>query len=393
MKLATLRRRSDALPGLSGVARLDRSTLRLTGRLNHGDIAVIDHVDLDRVTAEAIAAAKPVAVVNAQPSISGRYPSLGPGLLISQGIVLVDNVGAEVFAALKEGMKVRIHGDVIYLGEDEVATGTRQDPASIDGLMTEAKAGLSAQLEAFAMNTGEFMTRERGLLLDGDGIPEIRTGFARRHTVIVVRGHDYERDLKSLRHYIREYKPVLVGVDGGADVLVDAGYKPDLIIGDLNAVSDNALTCGAEVVVHAHPDGRAPGLARAQDLGVDARTFPTSATSEDAAMLLADHNDAELVVSVGSHATLTEFLDRGREGMASTFLTRLRLGAKLVDAHSVSRMYRTRISATALLVLVIAALVAVVAALSIADTGGHSYLTSFGDGWDRITNWVQDTFS
>jgi uncharacterized membrane-anchored protein len=392
MKLATLRRRTEALPGISGVARLDRTTTRLAGRLNHGDVAVIDHVDLDRVTAEALAAAKPIAVINAQPSISGRYPNLGPDVLMSAGIVLIDNVGAEVFAGVKEGMKVRIYGNAVFLGEDEIASGTRQDPASIDALMTEAKSGLSAQLEAFAMNTGEFMMRERGLLLDGDGIPEVRTRFARRHAVVVVRGHGYERDLKSLRHYIREYHPVLVGVDGGADVLVEAGYKPDMIIGDLDSVSDNALTSGAEVVVHAHPDGRAPGLARAQDLGVDARTFPTSASSEDAALLVAEHNDAELIVSVGSHATLTEFLDRGREGMASSFLTRLRMGAKLVDAHSVSRMYRTRISVTALLLLVIAALVAVVAALSIADSG-HTFLNSFDDGWHRITNWVQDTFS
>jgi len=393
MKLATLRRRGDLLPGVSGVARLDRATDRLAGRLNHGDVAIIDHVDLDKMTAEALAAAKPVAVVNAQPSVSGRYPNLGPELLIQAGILLIDNVGAEVFAAVKEGMKVRIHGDTVYLGEDEVVVGTRQDPASIDALMTESRAGLAAQLEAFAMNTAEFMTRERGLLIDGDGIPDVRTTFTGRHAVIVVRGHDHQKDLKSLRHYIREYHPVLVGVDGGADVLVEAGYKPDLIVGDLNSVSDNAITCGAEVVVHAHPDGRAPGLARAQDLNVDARTFPTSATGEDAAMLIADHNGADLIVSVGSHATLTEFLDRGRTGMASSFLTRLRLGAKLVDAHSMSRLYRTRISALTVLLVVIAALVAVVAALSVAADSGHTYLDSLQDGWDRISNWVQDAFS
>jgi uncharacterized membrane-anchored protein len=392
MKLATLRRRSDALPGVSGVARLDRRTPRLAGRLHPGDIAIVDHVDLDRVTAELLVAARPAAIVNAQPSISGRYPNLGPQLIVSSNIPLLDNVGAEVFAAVKEGTKVRIDGSTLYIGENPVVTGTPQDIETVAQLMLEAKAGLSAQLEAFAVNTADFMTRERALLLDGVGIPEVRTGFAGKHTVIVVRGHDHERDLKRLKHYIREYKPVLIGVDGGADALLEAGMRPHLIIGDMDAVSDTALGAGAEVIVHAYPDGRAPGLARVQDLGIEAITFPTSGTSEDAAMLLADENGAELVVTVGSHATLTEFLDRGRAGMASTFLTRLRLGTKVMDANGVARLYRNRISGAALLLLVIAALVAVVAAFAISDSG-RSYLHSMHSDWSNVVNWIQDKFS
>jgi uncharacterized membrane-anchored protein len=392
MKLATSRRRAEALPGVSGVARLDRRTPRLAGRLNHGDIAIIDHVDLDRMTAELLVKARPAAIVNAQPSISGRYPNLGPQLIVSSSIPLLDNVGAEVFAAVKEGTKVRIDGHTLFMGETPVVTGTLQDIETVEQLMLEAKTGLASQLEAFAVNTADFMTRERSLLLDGVGIPEVRTRFAGRHAVVVVRGHDHDRDLKALKHYIREYHPVLVGVDGGADALVEAGYKPHLIVGDMDAVSDTALGTGAEVVVHAYPDGRAPGLARVQDLGIEAVTFPTSGTSEDAAMLLADDKGAELVVAVGSHATLTEFLDRGRAGMASTFLTRLRLGAKLVDANSVSRLYRSRISGAALLLLVIAALVAVVAALAISDSG-RTYLHSLQHDWTDVVNWIQDKFS
>jgi uncharacterized membrane-anchored protein len=392
MKLATLRRRSDALPGVSGVARLDRRTTRLAGRLNPGDIAIIDHVDLDRMTAETLVAAKPAAIINAQPCISGRYPNLGPQLIVSHGILLLDNVGAEIFASVKEGTKVRIDGDTVFLGENPVVTGTPQDIETVKELMIEAKSGLSSQLEAFAVNTADFMSRERGLLLDGQGIPDVSTSFAGRHVLIVVRGHDYARDLKSLKHYIREYKPVLVGVDGGADALLDAGLKPHMIVGDMDAVSDAALGSGAEVVVHAYPDGRAPGLARVQDLGIETVTFPTSGTSEDAAMLLADDKGAELVVAVGSHANLTEFLDRGRTGMASTFLTRLRLGAKVVDAHSVSRLYRNRISGAALLLLVIAALVAIVAALAISDAG-RTYLDSLHSDWTSAVNWIQDKFS
>jgi uncharacterized membrane-anchored protein len=392
MKLATLRRRTDVLPGISGVARLDRRTPRLAARLNHGDIAIIDHVDLDRVSAEALVAAKPAAIVNAQPSISGRYPNLGPELIVGSGILLLDNVGAEVFAAVKEGTKIRIDGDTVYAGELELVSGTLQDQVTVEKLMLDARSGLASQLEAFAVNTGEFLTRERDLLIDGVGIPAVKTKIAGRHVVVALRGHGHERDLKKLKPYIREYKPLLIGVDGGADALIDAGLKPHLIVGDMDAVSDAALATGAEVVVHAYPDGRAPGLPRVQDLGIETVLFPTSGTSEDAAMLLADEHGAELVVAVGSHANLNEFLDRGRTGMASTFLTRLRLGAKLVDADSVSRLYRNRISAAALLLLVIAALVAVVAVLAISDAG-RSYLTSLHSEWNRIVDWLQDKFS
>jgi len=392
MRIATLRRRSDGLPGVSGVARLDRRTGRLAGRLNPGDIAIIDHVDLDRVAAETLVAAKPAAVVNAQPSISGRYPNLGPEVIVGNGIPLLDNVGSEIFAAVKEGTKIRVDGDLVFVGEMPVAKGTAQDAHTVAALMVEAKSGLSAQLEAFAVNTAEYMSRERELLLDGVGVPQVRTHFAGRHVLVVVRGYDHARDLKELKHYIREFKPVLVGVDGGADALLEAGHKPHMIVGDMDAVSDAALATGAEVIVHAYPDGRAPGLPRVQDLGIDAITFPTSGTSEDIAMLLADEKGAELIVAVGTHATLTEFLDKGRAGMASTFLTRLRVGGKLVDAKGVSRLYRNRISSAALLILVIAALLAVAAAIAVSDPG-RSYLTNFDHSWRDFVRWVQDLFS
>lgn len=392
VRIATMRRRAESLPGISGVARLDRRTGRLAGRLNPGDIAVIDHVDLDRVAAEALVAARPAAIVNAQPSISGRYPNLGPEVIVASGITLLDSVGAEIFGAVKEGTKIRVDGDLVFVGELPVAKGTAQDARTVAALMVEAKAGMSAQLEAFAVDTAQYLSRERDLLLDSVGVPAIRTGFAGRHALVVVRGYDHERDLRSLKHYIREFKPILIGVDGGADALLQAGHRPHLIVGDMDAVSDAALGCGAEVVVHAYPDGRAPGLLRVQDLGIEAVTFPTSATSEDLALLLADDKGAELIVAVGTQATLTEFLDKGRSGMASTFLTRLRVGGKLVDAKGAAQLYRTRISSAALLLLVIAALVAVVAALAISDPG-RTYLQHVDPDWDRFVNWVQGLFS
>jgi uncharacterized membrane-anchored protein len=394
MKLATLRRgrNGTSLPGVVGVARLDRRTKNLTPRLNPGDIAIIDHVDLDRVSADALVAARVGGVVNASPSISGRYPNLGPEILLDAGIPLVDRVGVEVFSSIKEGATVRLHEDTLYIGEEPVGTGVEQTDELVATQLQDAKAGLSIQLEAFAANTMEFMKRERALLLDGVGVPAIKTKIEGRHALVVVRGYDYKEDLATLRPYIREYRPILIGVDGGADALSEAGYTPDLIVGDMDSVSDDVLRCGAEVVVHAYPDGRAPGLERVQDLGVEAVTFPAAGTSEDVAMLLADEKGAQLIVAVGTHATLVEFLDKGRGGMASTFLTRLRVGGKLVDAKGVSRLYRSRISTTALLLVVVAALIAIGAALAV-STAGRTYIDILTDKWDSLVFWVQGLFT
>ncbi|MGY2066253.1 putative cytokinetic ring protein SteA [Blastococcus sp. SYSU DS0619] len=395
MRIGTVRRgrAQETEPGVTGPVRLDRRTKNLTKRLRPGDIAVIDHVDIDRVSADALVGCKVAAVVNAAPSISGRYPNLGPEILINAGIPLLDDVGKDVFAKLKEGATVRLDGDRLLIEDGTVvAEGAAHDTETVAAAMAEAKAGLSVQLEAFAANTMEYMKRERALLLDGVGVPDVTTSIEGRHVLVVVRGYDYKEDLHALRSYIRDYRPVLIGVDGGADALVEAGYSPDMIIGDMDSVSDDVLRSGAEVVVHAYADGRAPGLARVQDLGVDAITFPAAATSEDIAMLLADEKGATLIVAVGTHATLVEFLDKGRGGMASTFLTRLRLGGKLVDAKGVSRLYRSRISTTALVILVLAALFAIGSALAL-SAAGRVYLDLLLDQWNSFMFWLENLFS
>ena len=253
--------------------------------------------------------------------------------------------------------------------------------------MAEARAGLAEQLEDFADNTMEYLKRERDLLLEGVGVPQLATSFAGRHVLIVVRGYDYKQDLASLRPYVREYRPVLIGVDGGADALKEEGYTPDLILGDMDSISDATLRCGAEVVVHAYPDGRAPGLARVEALGVPAVVFPAAGTSEDAAMLLADEHGAELIVAVGTHATLEEFLDKGRAGMASTFLTRLRVGSKLVDAKGVSRLYHSRVRTSSLVLLVLATLVTLVVAVTL-SAAGRAYIAILNDKWHDFTFWL-----
>ncbi len=392
MRLPTLRRTRGAEPGtIIGTARLDRRTKRLVGRLRAGDLAVIDHVDIDRVAADALVAVGVAAVLNAKPSISGRYPNLGPQVLVEAGIPLLDDLGEGVFENVREGDELRIDGNTVYLGDEPVAVGVRQDAELVAKSMVDAREGLSVQLEAFAANTMEYLKQERDLLLDGVGVPEIATQIAGRHCLIVVRGYDYKADLDVLRPYIREFKPVLIGVDGGADALVEAGYTPDMIIGDMDSVSDDVLRCGAEVVVHAYPDGRAPGLARMEQLGVPAITFPAAATSEDIAMLLADEKGASLIVAVGTHATLVEFLDKGRGGMASTFLTRLRIGGKLVDAKGVSRLYRQSISGSSLLLLVLSAIAAMAAAVAV-STIGKAYLAVVAEWWDSVMFQLQRLF-
>ncbi|MEV0647464.1 putative cytokinetic ring protein SteA [Phytomonospora sp. NPDC050363] len=392
MRLPTLRRSRAVEAGtIAGPARLDRRTKRLTGRLRPGDIAVIDHLDIDRVAADALVATEVAAVINVKPSISGRYPNLGPEVLVKAGIPLVDDVGEDIFQELREGTTVRIVDGDVFVGDKVIASGARQDSDTVSTAMVDAREGLSVQLEAFAANTMEYLKRERDLLLDGVGVPDIETAISGRHCLIVVRGYDYKEDLDVLRPYIREFKPVLIGVDGGADALVEAGYTPDIIVGDMDSASDDVLRCGAEVIVHAFTDGRAPGKARLDDLGIPSISFPAAATSEDIAMLIADEKGAELIVAVGTHATLVEFLDKGRGGMASTFLTRLRVGGKLVDAKGVSRLYKQNVSVSSLLLLVLAGVAAMAAALTV-STVGRSYLEVVTEWWDDLIFSLQRLF-
>jgi uncharacterized membrane-anchored protein len=371
MKMSALLHRSrPALPGLSGIARVDRRTEALLRRLKAGDIAVLDQVDLDHATADALLTAGVSAVVNASPSISGRFPNLGPELLVTAGVPLIDDVGQEAMQAIKDGSRVRLHEGVIYAGEHRLADGAVQTTDSVADAMVEAKSGLAHQLEAFAANTIEFMRRERSMLLDGAGIPDVEVELAKRQVLVVAAGFDHAAELASLKGYIREYRPVLVGVGAGADALLTAGYTPHLIVGDPADASTEALTCGADVVVPAFADGHAPGLHRVQDLGAGAVTFPSSANAEDLALLLVAHHGASLVVTVGLTASMAEFLDRGRSGSnASTFLTRLQLGGALVDARVIAALYRSRISVGAILLMIGAAVVAVVAALLVSDAG------------------------
>jgi uncharacterized membrane-anchored protein len=340
-------------------ARVDRRTKNLLRRIQPGEIAVIEHEDLDRVAAEGLVERGVSAVVNAGRSITGRYPNLGPLILVEHGIVLIDRVGKLLLSKVEEGDAVRIEGDRIYVGDELVGVGIRQTPESVSEAMEVARHRLADQFESFAKNTMEFMARERDLLFGGSGIPSLERDMNGRHVLVVVRGYNYKEDLSALRPYIRELRPVLIGVDGGADALMEEGYQPDLIVGDMDSVSEKALQSGAEIVVHAYPNGFAPGEERLMALGITSKVMKVSGTSEDMAFLLAHAKGADLIVAVGSHGNLREFLDKGRMGMASTFLVRLRVGETLVDAKGVSRMYRGRIRGRDAALLVASALLAI----------------------------------
>jgi uncharacterized membrane-anchored protein len=335
-----------------GRARLDRRTKDLVKRLGRDDIAIIDHVDIDRISAEALLETGVEVVVNAAPSISESYPNLGPLILLRGGVRLIDNVGQRVFERISEGDEIEIFGgDVIHAGE-VVASGVRLTVDQAEEAIEAATGVLDQQLDAFARNTIEFIEKERALLTGAVAVPHLRTRIDGRHVLVVVRGYDYKDDLRTLLPYIREIRPVLVGVDGGADALLEYRLRPDVIVGDMDSVSDEALTGGAELIVHAYPDGTCPGRERLATLGVQATEWRSPGTSEDLALLLASESGADLIVAVGAHWNLLEQLDKRRKGMASTFLVRLRVGPRLVDAKGVSRLYRASVKPGQLLVLV-----------------------------------------
>jgi uncharacterized membrane-anchored protein len=389
MRISDLLGRSgQQQPGVTGVARVDRRVDVLLRRVGPGDIAVLDQVDLDRRTADALVAAQVAGVVNAAPSISGRFPNLGPEILLAAGVTLLDGVGAAALR-IKDGTRLRLLDGLVYAGDKEIASGVEQTADSIAELMTEAKAGLVSQLEAFSANTIEFLRQERALIIDGVGVPDLDVPIRGREVLVVAAGYDHTTDLAALKRFIREYQPVLVGVEAGADALRAAGYRPQLIVGDPTQIDTATLTCAAEVVVPAQHDGYAPGLERIQDLGIGAVTFPAVCNPEDLALLLAEAHHAALVITVGFQATLQEFLDRGRSGSnPSTFLTRLRLGSKLVDGKAVAALYRSRVTVGAVLLLVLAAFVAVLAALLVADLGS-AYATLVIDSWTDLVSWAK----
>jgi uncharacterized membrane-anchored protein len=348
---------------VTGVVRPGKRTKLLTKILRHGEIALIDHKDIDRVSGEELVRKGVACVINVAESSTGDYPNVGPTLIVAAGVHLVDVVGETLFDDLADGETITVRGGEILRDGEVVARGEVQSADVVAGKYENAKRQVGQALERFAENTMHHIRQESELLSGKLDFPELDTVFRDRHVLVVVRGVDHQRDLRALRTYIRDEKPLLIGVDGGGDALVEEGHRPDMIVGDMDSAADGVLRCGAELLVHAYADGRAPGRERLEQLGVEYKTVASVGTSEDIAMLMAAEEGASLIVTVGSHFNLVEFLDKNRKGMASTFLTRVRIGEILIDAKGVSRLYRPRASNRAIGGVLLAGLFALVVAI------------------------------
>ena len=347
----------------TGPARLDRRTKRLTRRLSAHDIAIIDHTDLDRVSAEELLESGVRVVVNVSDSQTGRFPNPGPLLLVRGGVCLIDAPGAELFDDVDDGELLTVRGANLYRNGTRVAAGRILEADELATRLAEQRSRVTEALEAFADNTMRYLREEGRLLSEGIDFPALKTRFLDRHAIVVVSGPGHKRDLRIVRPYVRDFRPVLIGVDGGADALIEAGYKPDVIVGDMDSVGEKALKSGAELLVHAYPSGPAPGAARLDELALAYEVVPAPGMSEDVALLLAYERGAELIVAVGTHLNLIEFLERDRSGMSSTFLTRLKVGEILVDAKGVSRLVSRRVGLLPFLAFALAALTALVVAV------------------------------
>jgi uncharacterized membrane-anchored protein len=347
----------------NGTARLDRRTKSLVRRLGASDVAIIDHEDLDRVSAEELLESGVRVVVNVARSQTGRFPNPGPLLLVRGGVRLIDAPGAPLFDELGDGEAVTVRGASLFRNGTCLASGRALEAGGLEAALAEQRARVTGALEVFAENTLQYLREEGRLLAEGINFPPLQTRFRERHALVVARGPGYKRDLAMVRPYVRDFKPVVVGVDGGADALLQAGMRPDVIVGDMDSVSDRALRCGAELVVHAYSDGNAPGAARLERLGLEPSLVSAPGISEDVALLLAFEKGAELIVAVGTHFNLIEFLERDRAGMSSTFVTRLKVGEILIDAKGVSRLASRQVGVWPLAAFAVAGLSAVVVAI------------------------------
>jgi uncharacterized membrane-anchored protein len=347
----------------TGHARLDKRTKNLTKRVGPSDVAIIDHADLDRVSAEELIESGVRVVVNTAQSQTGRFPNPGPLELVRGGVRLIDAPDADLFKTLTDGELVTVRGSGLYRNGTCLASGTQLDAATLQRALNDQRSRVTEALESFAENTLRFLREEGRLLTEGVELPLLKTRLRDKHALVVARGPGHKRDLRMVGSYVRDFRPVLIGVDGGADAILDNGWKPDVIVGDMDSVSDRALRSGAEIVVHAYRHGDAPGAARLDRLGVPYHVVRVPGISEDAAFLLAFEKGAELIVAVGTHFNLVEFLERDRAGMSSTFVTRLKVGEILVDAKGVSRLVSPRLGAGWFVVLALAGLGAIVAAI------------------------------
>jgi uncharacterized membrane-anchored protein len=356
---------------LTGHAKLDRTTKKLVKRLSADDIAIIDHTDLDRVSAEELLESGVRVVVNVAESQSGRFPNPGPLALVRGGVRLIDVTADDLFDKVHEGELLTVRGAGLYRNGTRLAAGRMLDELELERTLDEQRGRVTEALEAFAENTMRYLREEGRLLSEGIDFPPLATRFRDRHALVVARGPGYKRDLRMVKPYVRDFKPVLIAVDGGADALLESGYAPHVIVGDMDSVSDGALRCGAELLVHGYRDGPAPGAERAKRLGVPYQVVSATGISEDLALLLAYEKGSELIVAVGTHFNLIEFLERNRAGMSSTFITRLKVGEILIDAKGVSRLQSRKVGIWPLVLFAVGGFGAIAVAVLVSPALRH----------------------
>lgn len=345
---------------IKGIVKKDKKTKNLIKRLKPGDIAIIDHKDIDEIASTSLVESKVRCVLNLNMSISGKYPNKGPSILVESGIVLLESKNKEVFKIIIEGDLLELTENRIVYKDKIIGTYEELNFKKIEELLKIGYSNMENELDKFIENTLEYAKKEKELVLEKGNIPNINTRMINKHALVVVRGKDYKKDLLAIQNYIVEMKPVLIGVDGGGDALLEFGYIPDIVIGDMDSVSDRCLKISKEIIVHAYKDGSAPGLERVKSLGLEAKIYPSAGTSEDIAFLLAYSNNVNLIVAVGTHSNMIDFLEKGRSGMASTFLVRLKVGSKLVDAKGVNMLYRSSLKIKYVIGLGIAALIPII---------------------------------
>ena len=387
MKLSVRRRPAPVLPGLVATARVERRPRSLLSRVRPGDVAVVDHSDLDRATAQSLVDAGVAAVVNAAPMMSGRYPAQGPELLARHGVLLLDRVGPGA-VGVEDGSQVRLHAEVLHLSDGRDLEGRLLDVAMLAEEQEQARRGLASQLETLTHNAAELLRREEDLLLHGQGLPALGTTLEGRAAVVAVEGPDLADELALVRPYLREQHPAVVAVHAAADRLVAAGITPDVVVvdgrSDLEPPRAATLTAAGDVVVVVAPGAGHATTNAVERVGVRAVTMSTTTTAEDAALLLAHAGGATPIVGVGLHADLADFLDRDRGGLASTYLTRLALGPHLVDATAVPLLYSGRVRPRHLYIVMLAGLVALLCALAVTPVGQE------WAGWwgERLDEWT-----
>jgi uncharacterized membrane-anchored protein len=374
MKL-NARKASPILPGVTGTARVGR-TGAVVRRLRRGDVAVLDHVDMDRDTATALVDAGVTAVVNASPMISGRYAHLGPEVLAEAGVLLVDQIGAEGRDRIRDEAPVRVHAGQVYAaaadGSGELlASGRQVDSDMVHIEMAAARSGLLVQLDDLTHSTSDFLRREQQLLVDGRGLPEVGTDLSGRPVVVVAEAK--HADLQALRRFVREQAPALIAVGAVADDLIGVSWAPDVVVvtaGDPSSLpSVDALRIARDVVVLAPGGSSRSELAAIETAGVTPYLVDSTASAEDVALLLADRADARLMVGVGLSSRLEDILDPERSVHASTFATRLKVGSRLVDASAVQALYGSRRSPLQLALVLLTGTTALLAAIAVTPVG------------------------